>query len=100
MVNRLIQVRGNDSTGVIHGDEDGESHSQTRGLTFRQLCGIERVDRMIEVHTKAVPSLQRTRSGNHSLSKLGVDAPIAALVCTRERRARDALKSLQWARSP
>jgi hypothetical protein len=41
--------------------------------------------------SEALASVQRARPGDQSLRKLGVDAPIAPLVCIRKRRARDPL---------
>jgi hypothetical protein len=53
--------------------------------------GIERVNRVIELHAETVGRVQRARAGNQSLGKLGVNAPIASFVRIGKRRARNPL---------
>ena len=71
------------------------------GLAKRRPCkhrqtqvdgaGVEGVDRRVELHTKRVLRVQRTRHANQVLREVGIDLPWSRGVCVGQRIARNRL---------
>ena len=57
--------------------------------------GIERIGRIVQLHTKAVPGVELARHTNQTQCKVLVDMPVAFLVGIGERTARNAPANTQ-----
>src|SRR5665213_1070018 len=51
--------------------------------------GIQRVDRLVQIHAKGLVDIQLASHRNQALSERGIDTPVAHLIRIRERAARN-----------